>query len=101
MLSPYLWDTIWKQKSPLESNIFLWQCGQKIIPTLSFLKQRGIVSTEVRKWCNEVEEDFDNHFWSCQLLRNAWNILKKWLNIVLTQVYHFDKEQCFKHVIIK
>lgn len=60
--TPGLWDLIWRQKVPPRVKYFLWQCGHKILPTLSFFKKRVVIANALWGWCNSELEDFIIYF---------------------------------------
>lgn len=69
------WSLLWKQKVPPKVKLFRWYALHNALPTLSFLKCRGLVIDTTCKWCQTQTEDMNHLFWSCTLAKSCWEIL--------------------------
>lgn len=84
------WSIIWKIKIPSKVRFFIWQCGHNILPTLSLLKKRNVVTQDQCKWCLSESEDMAHILWNCDIAKKARSKFSRWLEIDLVSLHRFD-----------
>ena len=93
-----VWYRIWKVKTPLKVNTFVWKLLHDCIPTFSNLKQRGISIDPTCPFGNEHEETITHLFLLCPFSRACWHgstlaihssnfnnvSIQQWLSIIIS-----------------
>ncbi|KAL0001440.1 hypothetical protein SO802_015221 [Lithocarpus litseifolius] len=72
-LNQVVWSKIWKVKTPLKINTFVWKLLHDSLPTFSTLRQRGIPVDSNCAFCNEHEETSTHLFLLCLFSRACWH----------------------------
>ena len=68
-----VWTKLWKVKTPLKINTFVWKLLLDSLPTFSNLRSRGISVDSNCPFCNEHEETSTHLFLLCSFLRACWH----------------------------
>ena len=68
-----VWTILWKVKTPLKINSFVWKLLLDSIPTFSNLRSRGISTKSNCPFCNEHEETSTHLFLLCSFSRACWH----------------------------
>ncbi|XP_050278159.1 uncharacterized protein LOC126719671 [Quercus robur] len=75
-LNPFnqvVWTKLWKVKTPLKINTFVWKLLLDSLPTFSNLRSRGILADSNCPFCNEHEETSTHLFLLCSFSRACWH----------------------------
>lgn len=69
------WHHIWKLKGPGRLNLFLWHLRYGVLPTVAFLRRRGIVSDVICSLCHRTAIGELHELRDCRRSTEVWHIL--------------------------
>lgn len=77
------WQFIWKLRIPNKIKTFLWKVHLNILPTGSFLHNRGILpeAQVTCKLCSKFPETSHHLFFQCANVVRLWDSIAAWWNI--------------------
>lgn len=83
------WQFIWKLRLPFKIKTFLWKIQLNVLPTGSFLLNRGIlpVAQVVCKLCGKFPETSHHLFFMCEKIISLWEFLASWWSIQPVKAY--------------
>ena len=73
------WRSIWKIKVPGKIKHFLWKACSNSLPTKENLMKRKILQDSMCQRCLNGSEDVVHSLWSCEGLREVWNVEFGWV----------------------
>ena len=80
------WKVLWGLKIPNKVKHFGWRACKNILPTLSNLKKRGIVETDLCEECKMDCESSGHVFWNCLCASGTW---------ALTSIFYWQQHLFF------
>ena len=74
------WSSIWKIKVPGKIKHFLWKACSNSLPTKEKWMKRRILQDSVCQRCLNGSKDKVHSLWSCDGLREVWNVEFGWVH---------------------
>lgn len=85
------WNSIWKIKVLGKIKHFIWKACSNSLPTKENLMNQKILQELVCSHCSNGSEDVLHSLWSCDGLKEVWNVELGWVNSLGTQLNSFSE----------